>query len=346
MKKQLLSALCVTATSALIVTGCAPRSAVSLTTPETTTITPAETTVTPTTETIVTTPAENATIEVTPTEVTPAETTVTPTTETVVTPPAVEPKAPQPVIYTVTAGDSISALAVRFDLHKPDILALNPELRKNPNAIKIGQKIKLPAGTDISIKAKPRAPKPVVKAGENDVVYTVKAGDVLGGIALRHGVSVAAIKKANNLKKDTIFVGQKLTLPGAKNKAARPSKPVVTAKDTTKAPEKKPEVVKPIKEETPAVIDPAPADEAIPELEIPNVPEEAAAAEDAVPEVSAPVVPAADATTYVVKEGEDLLAVACRWNISVATLREANNIDEAAGYTLAPGTTLVIPNAE
>lgn len=340
MKKQLLSTLCVTAASALIVTGCAPRSAVSLTNTDPVVAPPTETT--PPTEV---TPTETTTIEVTPTEVTPTETKPeAPVTPAEVTPPV----APQPVIYTVTAGDSISALAVRFGLHKPDILALNPELRKNPNAIKIGQKIKLPAGTDISIKAKPRAPKPVVKAGANDVVYTVKAGDVLGGIAIRHGVSVADIKKANNLKKDTIFVGQKLTIPGAKGKATRPTKPVVTAKDTTKVPEKKPVVAKPIETPvTPTPVDPEPAEEVVPEMpdEVPaidalEVPEEVPA------EPTAPVTPAADATTYVVKEGEDLLAVACRWNISVAVLREANNIDEAAGYTLTPGTTLVIPNAE
>lgn len=339
MKKQLLSALCVTATSALVITGCAPRGAVSLTETETVTTVPTtETIVEPTvpeTPNMVTTPTELPP----PVEVTPVEPVVAPVPE------KKTPPAPQPVVYTVTSGDSISALAVRFGLHKPDILALNPELRKNPNAIKIGQKIKLPAGTDISVKAKPRAPKKEIKVGANDTVYTVKAGDVLGSIAIRHGVKIADIKKANNLKKDTIFVGQKLTIPGAK--AKRPTKPVVSAKDTTKAPEKK--VEKKPEVEAPKVEEPeVPTIEAEePSLAIDEpaiLPEEVPEIEETVPEVPATI--PASTTTYIVKEGEDLLAVACRWNISVSTLRAANNIDEAAGYTLAPGTTLIIPNAE
>lgn len=43
--------------------------------------------------------------------------------------------------------------------------------------------------------------------------YRVRAGDTLGSIASRHGVSVAALKQANRLGSDRILVGQKLTIP-------------------------------------------------------------------------------------------------------------------------------------
>ena len=47
----------------------------------------------------------------------------------------------------------------------------------------------------------------------NYIVYTVAAGDVLGGIALRFGVTVNQIAQWNNLKNpDFISVGQKLTI--------------------------------------------------------------------------------------------------------------------------------------
>lgn len=47
--------------------------------------------------------------------------------------------------------------------------------------------------------------------------YTVKDGDTLGHIALRHGVSTAELRRANNLKGDLIRVGQQLQIPaGAK----------------------------------------------------------------------------------------------------------------------------------
>ena len=47
----------------------------------------------------------------------------------------------------------------------------------------------------------------------NYLVYTVAPGDVLGGIALRFGVSVGQIQAWNNIQNpDFIRVGQKLTI--------------------------------------------------------------------------------------------------------------------------------------
>jgi len=44
------------------------------------------------------------------------------------------------------------------------------------------------------------------------VVYRVKSGDVLGTIAQRHGVKVSQLKAWNDLKSNTIRVGQKLII--------------------------------------------------------------------------------------------------------------------------------------
>ena len=47
----------------------------------------------------------------------------------------------------------------------------------------------------------------------NYIVYTVAAGDVLSGIALRFGVTVAQIQQWNNIKNpDILSIGQKLTI--------------------------------------------------------------------------------------------------------------------------------------
>lgn len=45
------------------------------------------------------------------------------------------------------------------------------------------------------------------------VYYRVKKGDSLSKIAKKFGISVAQIKRANNLKRNTIYVGQKLKIP-------------------------------------------------------------------------------------------------------------------------------------
>lgn len=49
----------------------------------------------------------------------------------------------------------------------------------------------------------------------NPAVYTVQRGDSLSLLAARFGVSMASLKAENNLRNDTIQLGQKLKIPGA-----------------------------------------------------------------------------------------------------------------------------------
>ena len=48
--------------------------------------------------------------------------------------------------------------------------------------------------------------------------HTVKRGENLGKIARKYGVTVDAIRKANNLRGDKINVGQKLKIPARKRR--------------------------------------------------------------------------------------------------------------------------------
>ncbi len=247
---------------------------------------------------------------------------------------------PQPVAYTVTAGDSVSALSVRFGVRQADIMALNPSLRGNPDRLMIGQKVYLPAGTDVTKAPKPRAAKPASAPAKGTTVYVVQPGDVLGGIALTHGVSIATIQKANNLKGDTIFVGQKLSIPGAKSRGR-----VVAKKDPASKPAAKPEPKKaepkPAAPVAPKAEEPKeePAPIAQPEPLPPPPVEEGLGAEALPPP---PPAPAADTQTYVVQPGEDLVQVAIKWGVTLSTLRAANGLDDAT-TEVAPGTTLKIP---
>lgn len=43
--------------------------------------------------------------------------------------------------------------------------------------------------------------------------YTIKSGDTLGGIARKHGTTVAKLKAANGLKSDLIRAGKTLKIP-------------------------------------------------------------------------------------------------------------------------------------
>jgi LysM repeat protein len=61
-----------------------------------------------------------------------------------------------------------------------------------------------------SVASQPRSTEPSRGAGREHVV---EAGHTLSAIASAYGTTVAAIKKANNLKSDNIYVGQKLFIP-------------------------------------------------------------------------------------------------------------------------------------
>ena len=95
----------------------------------------------------------------------------------------------------VKRGDTLAAIARRYGMKAGD-LATHNRLR-NPNALTIGQVIKIPA---------------TVPANK---VYVVKRGDTVSGIATRFGVSSQDIVRASNLRRpDRLSIGQVLTIPG------------------------------------------------------------------------------------------------------------------------------------
>ncbi len=351
MKKQVLFSLCVTATTAALMTGCATKQRASQRVAEQESIeviqqeeqaiqndVNAEPIVTPAEATPVVEPAATPAAEPTPApEAKPEEAR-----------PVVKPVHPKPVEYTVTAGDSVTALAVRFNVRKADILALNPSLRQNPNSIRIGQKVLLPSGTDVTVKPKPRKVTPTQKASKDATIYTVKSGDVLGGIALRHGVTAASIKSANNLKSDVIWVGQKLVIPGAKKVATKKAEPKKAA--PKKVETKKAEPAK-VVEEAP-VVEPVVApvvDDPLPPPPVEAAPEAPAVDGVGLPPPPPPVeaaAPEAETFDYVVGENEDLVGISLKWGVGIPAIRALNNLDESQGNVVAAGTTLKLPKMQ
>ncbi|NPE54643.1 N-acetylmuramoyl-L-alanine amidase AmiB [Dickeya dadantii] len=75
------------------------------------------------------------------------------------------------------------------------------------------------------------ATEPAQIATGATVRHTVATGETLSGIAARYGVSMSAIRDANRLKKDVVWVGQRLKIPSGASPAvniasATKSKPV------------------------------------------------------------------------------------------------------------------------
>lgn len=117
--------------------------------------------------------------------------------------------AATPATYTVRRGDTVSAIASRFGLRTTDVLSLNGLSWKS--TIYPGQVLKLSGAAS--------APKESRAAASG--TYTIRNGDTVSSIAQRHGVSVKAVLKANDLGwSSIIYPGQTLNIPGMVRAAA------------------------------------------------------------------------------------------------------------------------------
>lgn len=116
--------------------------------------------------------------------------------------------------HRVAPGESLSVIARRHGTSVRTLMALNS--LKSEHHVRAGAQLRLPgAATDRNLQLTGTA-----EAG----VYRVQSGDSLWKIAQRHGVSIAALKAANQLADGGahIVVGQKLRLPAGQVASVRP----------------------------------------------------------------------------------------------------------------------------
>jgi LysM repeat protein len=120
------------------------------------------------------------------------------------------PPAAAPTDYVIVKGDNFSTIAKKFHVSVKALLDANPSVE--PTKLKIGQTIHIPPAV---ASATPSAGNAATTADANGSgkTYAVKSGDSLTKIAGEFGVSVKALRSANNLKTDKIVVGQKLQIP-------------------------------------------------------------------------------------------------------------------------------------
>ncbi|WP_038342206.1 LysM peptidoglycan-binding domain-containing protein [Acinetobacter sp. A47] len=131
--------------------------------------------------------------------------------------------------YVVQSGDSLNAIAAKYNLQLSYLADLNGLERTA--GVRVGQRLKLtgdvPAKTAVSNNAKP-------KENTTPDVYTVKSGDSLGNIANRYNLQLDYIAALNGLTRTSnVRIGQKLKLTGELPKAETAS--TDTAKPTPKA---------------------------------------------------------------------------------------------------------------
>ena len=119
----------------------------------------------------------------------------------------------QTTSYTVASGDSLSVIAKRFGT---SVEALKSANQLSSDFLRVGQVLAIPAGGTTGTGTV-QQPAQTVSAS-----YTVASGDSLSAIAKRFGITVDALKTANQLTSDTIRVGQVLTIPNGQTNTAAP----------------------------------------------------------------------------------------------------------------------------
>jgi LysM repeat protein len=101
--------------------------------------------------------------------------------------------------YTVKPGDTIYALAMKYNTTVAAIIAANPGI--DPNNLQVGQVICIPMGT----------PPPPLCDG---MYYVVRPGDTFYSIANRFGITVAQLIAANpGVDPNNLQVGQLICIP-------------------------------------------------------------------------------------------------------------------------------------
>ena len=97
-------------------------------------------------------------------------------------------------IHTVKKNETLSAIAGKYGVTTTSLQAYNGI--SNPNLVFVGKKLKIP---DSSVQ---------------QIQYTVRKGDSLGGIASRFGIKLSDLTSKNNIDRpDLIKVGQKIIIP-------------------------------------------------------------------------------------------------------------------------------------
>ena len=127
----------------------------------------------------------------------------------------VSPTPSEPFDYTIQEGDTLFAIAERFNLGEDGILLIyhqNPQiLEQFGGSIQVGQTIKIPLpGTILPT----RTPVPANLPRGTKIEYTVLAGDTIGGIAARFNSLADNIIADNNIENpNALQVGQVLQIP-------------------------------------------------------------------------------------------------------------------------------------
>lgn len=122
----------------------------------------------------------------------------------------------KPMVHIVKSGESLSVIASKYGTSTKTLMAEN---NLKSTSLAVGQKLRIPSVGSIKVPSQP------ITVETETITHTVKSGEFLGKIANHYKVKISDIRRENNLKWDTLWVGQKLKITVAvKDKPIRKHK--------------------------------------------------------------------------------------------------------------------------
>ena len=251
--------------------------------------------------------------------------------------PALVP--PQPLVYNVVAGDTLSGIAARhrtktkvlIELNKLDI---NKPLQLNQKLLIPVEGGSLPAPTAAPQQAQPQQGYFARLFGQNisqqqeqkpteysNIIYTVVAGDTLSAIARRHKTNTKTLINLNRLDiNKPLQINQKLLIP-VQGKSAGTTTRRADIRKKQETPKAEGEVT-PVTTPTPIPTSTAPTESQQTE--------------------PTPPTPAPQGS-YTIQPGDTLFGIARKLNLSPQELMQANGLTPETADKLQAGASLNLP---
>ncbi len=246
------------------------------------------------------------------------------------------PAKPTNPTHLVRTGDTYWCIARKYGVSVSALCKANPRI--SAKRLPIGKHINLPGPSSSNLASS----TPPVSSRTS---YTVKKGDTLGHIALRHEISLKQLVSSNpKFDPRRMQIGQILNIPSERPpvkqpiESAPPSRPVESIEELPLPPDPEPL-------STPPVLAPDP--------EIPTIAVEEGTASPSFAknpeETKKPVEPEPnlldpEATELIViDENSRLTDIAHRFLTDVATLNRLNNIELAPDQMIKSGSQIYIP---
>ena len=139
--------------------------------------------------------------------------------------------------YTVASGDTLWAIANRFGVSIAQLKSWNGLTN---DTIYVGQKLSIQTGTGNTAVNTPTTPTPapsVTNPSSTGQTYTVVAGDSVWKIANQFGISMENLRNWNNIQNNLIYPGQVLKISQSttmvKPSVSTPTKPAPSQVTTT-----------------------------------------------------------------------------------------------------------------